>query len=207
MSQIFELFGYPINDRSTEAQANRRRARCPFMERDCDGGGNRPQSAVDVSKNETLKGVFGDRSLVHAGICSLQLTPDSRPWIVCPRRLLSLNRKNKDQNLYQRELDTALLKVLDYQPGTRLGVWSEVGLKYTETGDGAIMDVEVETVSNVDEEEEGVDSSGKIFDYRFDYIIMPIGRVSLASAANKLVLSEEEPRAFLKRQKGYSMVV
>ncbi len=46
MPKLFEIFGYPIDDHSEEAEQNRRAARCPFMNRDCDGGGNRYLSQI-----------------------------------------------------------------------------------------------------------------------------------------------------------------
>jgi hypothetical protein len=136
VSQIFELFGYPLTDKSDKAQSSRRRAWCPFMNRECDGGGNRPQSSVKLEsinvryytpeERKSLKDFFDGHNQVHAGVCSLQLTPSTAPWIVCPRRLLSLTRERGDQDAYQRDLELALLKTLDYPSGTRLGIWSEM---------------------------------------------------------------------------------
>lgn len=45
---------------------------------------------------------------------------------------------------------------MNYERGTRLGVWSEVKLTYREDIDGA----------------------RKRFDYTFDYILVPVGRIS-----------------------------
>jgi len=59
MSQIFELFGYPLEDQSLEAQQCRRSAWCPFMGRECDGGGNRPNpQLILISRKRRLAGVF-----------------------------------------------------------------------------------------------------------------------------------------------------
>lgn len=206
MSQIFELFGYPLEDQSLEAQQCRRSAWCPFMGRECDGGGNRPQSAINLKKNEALQEFFRGRSSVQAGVCSLQLTPGSGPWIVCPRRLLALNRDNGNSS-YQRELDLALLNTLDYPSGTRLGVWSEVGLKFeTESGD-VVVEVDVEVPGNVvEEDEEGIEPSGKSFDYRFDYIIMPLKRTSILDVAQKLGITVKRTINALERG-GYHVAV
>jgi len=207
MSKIFELFGYPISDTSLEAQDNRRKALCPFMGKECDGGGNRPQSAVSVSKNDELGKFFGERSSVHSGICSLSLSNDSRPWIVCPRRLLSLNCNPHRQSLYQQELHSALLKTLNYKSSTLLGIWPEVGLKYMRSKDNTAILVEVEPDAEVDEDEEGMNSTGKSFDYRFDYIIMPIGKINLVDAANSMGISFEEALKFFSKSKEYSLSV
>jgi hypothetical protein len=40
MPIIYELFGFPLEDRSEHAEQVRRSATCPFTEAPCDGGGN-----------------------------------------------------------------------------------------------------------------------------------------------------------------------
>lgn len=97
MPQIFEIFSYPIEDTSAEATENRRQARCAFMRRDCDGGGNRYLSDVDLANKPELRAFFRTRQKVRAGICSIKLTENGAPWIVCPRRLLALNRTQMAQ--------------------------------------------------------------------------------------------------------------
>ena len=61
MSQIFEIFGYPVADKSSEAKTARRSAVCPFMGQDCDGGGNRYLSQIDLAKNVALAPLYPDR--------------------------------------------------------------------------------------------------------------------------------------------------
>jgi hypothetical protein len=155
MSKIFEIFGYPTDDTSIEAHENRRAARCPFMGRDCDGGGNRYLSSITVSGNPSLEAFFGDREKVCAGVCSLQLAKNTPPWIVCPRRLLVLGREAAGTRVYQKQTEEQTLELLGYKSGTRLGVWPEVKIKY----------------------EEDVDGVRKIFDYTFDYILMPLAHL------------------------------
>ena len=41
MSKIYELFGYRLQNWNIEAENNLSRAWCPFMNAECDGGGNR----------------------------------------------------------------------------------------------------------------------------------------------------------------------
>ncbi|WP_287130068.1 hypothetical protein [Candidatus Cyanaurora vandensis] len=72
MPQIFEIFGYPIADQSEAAESNRRAARCPFMGRDCDGGGNRYASQIDLSRNSALAAIFPEHSKLASGVCSIQ---------------------------------------------------------------------------------------------------------------------------------------
>jgi hypothetical protein len=164
--QIFEIFGYPIDDRSEEAEQNRRAARCPFMGRDCDGGGNRYLSQIDLSRNPALRAMFPERSKLSAGVCSIQVKADTAPWIVCPRRLLVLGRERAGERTHQRNSEIETLRLLGYPSGTRLGLWPEVKLKYT----SVVNDVQMS------------------FDYTFDYLIVPIASVSqseIESATNE----------------------
>jgi len=56
MPTIFELFGFPLHDRSEIADKTRRSAFCPFMEDRCDGGGNRNQTKIYINdKDLTLR--------------------------------------------------------------------------------------------------------------------------------------------------------
>src|SRR5271165_6159279 len=95
MPRIFEIFSYPITDASAEAQQARRTGRCGFMARDCDGGGNRYSSELNLESHPELAAVLNlpaERETIAAGICSIKLTLDGPPWVVCPRRLLALSR-------------------------------------------------------------------------------------------------------------------
>lgn len=148
MSKIFELFGYPVDDQSPEAIETRKNAQCPFMGADCDGGGNRYLSNVNLKQNAELANFFQGRSSVPSGVCSLQLQNNAPPWIVCPRRLFFLAKSGKGQRVNQRFSERLLLKYSGYPSGTRLGVWSELRITYRE--------------------------NRKSFQYTFDYILMPI---------------------------------
>src|SRR5437764_6090465 len=105
MPRIFEIFGYPIDNTSPEATEGRRAARCPFMGRECDGGGNRYSSNVVVQGNEALEAFFGNREKVCADVCSVQLSISASPWIVCPRRLLVLGREAAGKRVFQRQTE------------------------------------------------------------------------------------------------------
>lgn len=158
MPNIFEIFGYPIEDRSEEAQRNRLAARCPFMNRDCDGGGNRNQSNIDLTKDPELRALYPQREKwLNAGVCSIQVQPKSTPWIVCPRRLLVLGRERAGTRTRQRNSELETLRLLDYTTGTRLGVWSEVKMIHREERDDTVMS----------------------FDYTFDYVLLPLASVPL----------------------------
>jgi hypothetical protein len=94
MSKVYELYGYRLNRWNKEAERNMSQAWCPFMNAECDGGGNRYQSAINISGNAELSKKFPGKDIVQCGVCSLQAHEDEQPWIICPRRLLSLKRGN-----------------------------------------------------------------------------------------------------------------
>ena len=76
MSKIFELFGYPLETWNEEAKANSKKAMCPFMGAQCDGGGNRYLSGINLEERKDLQKYFPGLNLVQAGICSLRPKPD-----------------------------------------------------------------------------------------------------------------------------------
>ena len=95
MSKIYELYGYRLQNWSDEADNNMRRAWCPFMNAECDGGGNRYQSAIDLRNKPALQSRIPNKDIIQCGVCSLQTHMNGQPWIVCPRRLLSLKHGNQ----------------------------------------------------------------------------------------------------------------
>lgn len=157
MSRIFELFGYPLSDQSAQTDAQRRSARCPFMGLPCDGGGNRPQSNIRLKTNPELAAYFSPDvgQQVASGVCSLQLNDGQTPWIICPRRLLFLGKSGEDasKRAHQSYAENLLLRYSDFPVGSRVGVWSEVKMKYEASED-------------------------KSFDYTFDYVLMQLSTVS-----------------------------
>jgi hypothetical protein len=157
-AQLFEIFGYPVDDNSEEATTNRLAARCPFMNRDCDGGGNRYLSQINLRQpiHEELAELYPDRDVINPGICSIQPNSEAVPWIVCPRRLLVLGRERAGERVFQKHAQDTMLKISGYPSGTKLGVWAEVKIKYVEE----VAEAEVSV------------------DYTFDYVIMPLRRVS-----------------------------
>jgi hypothetical protein len=160
MPKIFELFGFPVKTNTAEALYFKRNAICPFMNCECDGGGNRFASNIDLSKNEELASFFGHNKTVPSGVCSIQLSEEQSPWIVCPRRLLVLGRENANfEHNYQTATEKKLLDVTNYPKGTKVGIWSEVKLKLAEISD--------------DEDE-----PDKSFHYAFDYVLMPLETIS-----------------------------
>ena len=160
MPKIFELFGFPITTNTQEALAHREAAKCPFMNCQCDGGGNRFASNIDLTKNPELKNFFGKKNEVPSGVCSIQLNENQSPWIVCPRRLLVLGREDANfQHNYQNAIEAQILEVAKFQKGVKVGIWAEVKLR----------------LSEISEDEDEPDKS---FHYTFDYVLMPIGSIS-----------------------------
>jgi len=129
MSKLFEVFGYPIDDNSKKAQQCRASAWCPFMDCECDGGGNRYLSHIELSKNTELKSFFPGHKIIPSGVCSLQLQQDELPWIICPKRLLVLGRGH-----HQNFVESLLLQKSGYTRGQTIGVWPEVKVKYKQHG-------------------------------------------------------------------------
>ena len=166
MSKIFELFGYPLETWNEEAKANSKRAMCPFMGAQCDGGGNRYLSGINLEQRKDLQKYFPGLKLVQAGICSLRPKPDEQPWIVCPRRLLSL-RDGKAH--FQSATLNKLLQTSGLPEGTTFRAWSEVKMK----------------VSTENDEEEA-----KSFDYTFDYVLTGLSRKPLSEIAKLIGKSE-----------------
>jgi len=178
MSKIFELFGYPVNDQSPEAIETRKNAQCPFMGADCDGGGNRYLSNVNLKQNAELAAFFQGRSTVPSGVCSLQLQTDASPWIVCPRRLFFLAKSGAGQRVNQRFSERLLLKHSGYPSGTRLGVWAELRITYRK--------------------------NKKFFQYTFDYILMPTASLD-QHQIEQLMGSDWTTIRRLVEASGYSM--
>lgn len=68
MSKIFELFGYRLDSWSVKAESNCAKAWCPFMDSECDGGGNRYLSAISLSSHTDLAKKFPGKQVIQAGI-------------------------------------------------------------------------------------------------------------------------------------------
>ena len=183
MSKIFELFGYRLDAWNQEAAGNREKAWCPFMGAECDGGGNRYLSALDLDKITSLRPYFPNKKLVQAGVCSLRLKGNEQPWIVCPRRLLSL--KHNAGHDYQTQVKKDLARYASLSNGKRHRAWSEVKMK-------------VATVTEDDQE--------KFFDYSFDYIIAGEQRMQLSKVAIVLGLSERKTKT-IAEQNGFTFAM
>lgn len=171
MSKIFELFGYRLDNWSAAAQRNLSQAWCPFMNSECDGGGNRYLSSVDLDRALNLKPFFPSKQRVNCGVCSLRVRPNEQPWIVCPRRLLSL-RRNAGVD-YQAGVRNDLISCSGLPAGQRYRVWSEVKMKLTTTGEN---------------------NEARSFDYTFDYILAGSKRVRLDEISDLVGRSQSAVR-------------
>lgn len=161
MSKIFELFGHRLDNWTEEAKANCQRAMCPFMGQQCDGGGNRYSSGIEIAENSPLAKAFPGIKRVQSGVCSLQLVEGGNPWIVCPRRLLTY--KNTSESNHQAVVKGKLKEFIKGTTGVR--VWSEVKMK----------------IATVNEEEDE-----KSFDYTFDYIVCGSRRASVSEISKTI---------------------
>ena len=160
MPKIYELFGYPVGDNCPEVVESRKRAYCPFISAMCDGGGNRFMSDIDLQEHKDLQEKFPGLLRIPSGVCSIQVTSETAPWIICPRRLLYMGRK-ANSTVLRGETQARLFDQCGFIKGTELGVWAEAKVKYTS---------------------EGVDNDSSAFDYTFDYVLMPLGRVNQSQA-------------------------
>lgn len=182
MSKIFELYGYRLDSWTEEASKNCAMAWCPFMNAECDGGGNRYSSALDLSSRPLLAAKFPGKTVVQAGVCSLLMRDDAKPWIVCPRRLLTLKQKMLSSPDYQTKAKEEIKKYIGYTKNP-LRIWSEVKMKVA-------LDAE--------------ESQEKMFDYTFDYIVAGQQRILLKDAAAIISKTERVARAIAEKN-GYTL--
>lgn len=182
MSKIYELFGYRLDAWGEEAAANCAKAWCPFMDAECDGGGNRYLSALELKNHPALAAKFPNKQVVQAGVCSLRVRQNEQPWIVCPRRLFSL-RENAAQLNYQDQVKQQLAKYMGLPQGIPYRAWAEVKMKVGTTTE--------------DEQE-------KSFDYTFDYVIAGSSKIRLSDAAILIGRSEKATQKIAETN-GYTL--
>ena len=182
MSKIFELFGYRVDAWGAEAQQNMQRGWCPFMDGECDGGGNRYQSAIDLTKNPELQKIAPGKEKIQCGVCSLMTGEHEHPWIVCPRRLLSAKGGKLVGN--QSVVRSKISQYSELDKRQRYMVWSEVKIK-----------------TDVTTEEDDV----KYFDYTFDYIIAATSHISVKDAGIIMDIPSSEVKKRATKG-GYALV-
>jgi hypothetical protein len=181
MSKIFELYGYRLDCWNNKSEANMKNVFCPFMNSECDGGGNRYLSAINLKTNPKLTEKIKGKNIIQAGVCSLQIHENEQPWIVCPRRLFSL--KNGNLSKYQSIIRKKLADFSGLKKGSTYKAWSEVKIK---------------TETSTDEDEM------KTFDYTFDYIVCGTARKKIKDIASLLTI----PPDIIKRtaeKNGYTV--
>jgi hypothetical protein len=181
MSKIFELFGYRLDAWRDAAIRNRAIAQCPFMNAECDGGGNRYLSAIDLKKKPHLQKYFPGKQVVQCGVCSLRMHENEQPWIVCPRRLLAIRADTSSE--HQAYVKQQLAKHANLEQGKSYRVWSEVKMK-------------VET-TNADDET-------KQFDYTFDYILAGSKKMPISEVAALIGKGERATEVFAESN-GYTI--
>ena len=178
LSKIFELFGYRLDVWGAEAEANLRRAWCPFMDAECDGEGNRHQSAIDFAGNIALSRKIPGKSKIQCGVCSLQMQENEQPWIVCSRRLFSL--KHGKMTIHQVGIRKKLATILAFPASSAYSVWPEVKMKAN--------------ITSADDED-------KSFDYTFDYVLAPTEHRKICDIASMLSMKPEDVEKLAERNK------
>lgn len=184
MPQVYELLGYPLSDKSDDIEMSRRKAFCPFMNAKCDGGGNRFMSEISLNDHPELKNYFPDMDKVPSGICSIQLSPGTSPWIICPRRLLYMGRKASQRTL-AGTTQKALLSKCKFPKDARIGIWAETKVKY------------IDSHSN---------EENASFDYTFDYVLCELGRITMEEACVRTKLNKTDLKHRLTSA-GYTMAL
>lgn len=161
MPKIYELLGYPANDQSPAVVESRKNAYCPFISDKCDGGGNRYMSDIVLKDHPDLQAYFPNMDRIPSGVCSIQVKEEESPWIICPRRLLYMGRR-ANESVLKGTTQRILLEKCGFKRGDKIGIWAEAKVKY------------------VNEESE----EATAFDYTFDYVLMPVGRVKMSQAVD-----------------------
>jgi hypothetical protein len=176
MSKIFELFGHRLDRWDEAAERNLQDAGCPFMDAECDGGGNRYQSAISLSNKPALKEKIPNKEIIQCGVCSMQMHEGEQPWIICPRRLLSV--KHGNLSAYQAAVRSRLSSLAGLIESVDYLVWSEIKMKAAiATGD----------------------DEAKNFDYTFDYVISGASRMRLEDAAAVLEMTIPDTKKLIQR--------
>lgn len=163
MPTIFELFGFPVNDRSQDVEMIRKSRQCPFMGATCDGGGNRYQTKIKLTSQEPLTQYFNrDVTEVIPGVCSIQAGEDI--WVVCPRRLFAAKFDGQgippaNHSIHPHELNLLIQSGLPTD--INIGTWAEVSFKHR------VADAEI--------------------NYHFDYVIAP----SILTSLRQLLKSSD----------------
>jgi len=169
-NQIYEIFGFKPDDNSKLAIKYKKNCICPFTEVLCDGGGNRYQTFIKpiTLKSTTLEKYFNKSiKLIPPGICSIKTNDDI--WIVCPRRVFSISDVKSNSQL--RHFSNGILSKYFNLLNNKVGIWSEVKVKYHESAED----------ENIDDE--------KSFDYTFDFIICSVGPKKLSTISEEIGVS------------------
>ena len=123
MSKIAETYGIPATNLS-EVRKSLLTQRCPILGFECDGGGNRYSSDLEI-RSKYLIDLVPNRDRIRSSICSLSVGAENTNWVVCPRRLLSFEQNSKDDP--QQKLKSYLFDRADIP--RPFSVWKEVKLK------------------------------------------------------------------------------
>lgn len=153
-SRVAELYGRSpqvYRDASSAVKAARL---CPIRDSICDVSANRHRVAnlnldykgIQPNEKQEILETYGDEPL-PLGICSCwtkrQNEQVGKPWILCPKRLLSLERPYPI-------IPNEVRQLIEIPNGTRVGVWSELKFRRLEPqGD-----------------------TNRFFEYTFDYLLM-----------------------------------
>ena len=135
MPFVKELYGFAL-DKGGERRAAIRKAYCPHMMSQCDGGGNRDMArwpAAEQPLTLLFDPAVGEKGggFIPCGICAIHV-PWTRSggagvdWAICPRRLLTF--EGGEFSASQLPLAKRVLQLGGFQEDDNINVWSEVRL-------------------------------------------------------------------------------
>jgi hypothetical protein len=136
LSTIAELFGVRVVEDQDEIPEYWTTQYCPFTQRTCDVSGNRSDRAffdmnhasVTDDDRRAIEAAYGTNA-IPLGICSLNTKRHnetvSKPWIVCPKRLMDLRDARPN-------IPAEVRRLVDIEPGTLVRCWWEVKFRSRE---------------------------------------------------------------------------
>lgn len=178
MPKFYEIYG---QDPTTYVRENNvSYAKCPFIDSECDGGGNRHQTKVRIDSGSPLRSFYSETiNKIIPAVCSIEYGNGNSEenWVVCPRRLLGFKNDTQSKPLVNnalKEHEKQALRAVGLVPGIEYGVWPEVYLQYKDDG-----------VS---------------INYHFDFVIAPfLQNMSLLDVATALSIDSTEEYSELKK--------
>jgi hypothetical protein len=125
-----ELYTYPVDAVTREAEAARANCLCRFRGpgEKCDQSQHRGARAfVSLRKYPSLRKVYG-KAKIPLGLCSISPQEEpSEPWIVCPHRLFYIAAEST-------KIEQYVYRLWGLDKGDRVALWTEIKLQESRGG-------------------------------------------------------------------------